>query len=129
MPLAPEAIALLESLPREADNPHVFVGARQGTSITTDIMTRTLRRCDRSETIHGLRSSFSTWGHESTAFSNHVIEMALAHNVGTAVEQAYRRSDLFQKRRKLMEQWAQFCCTSPPATGEVVPMRGRGSAS
>ena len=61
VPLAPEAIALLESLPREADNPHVFVGARQGTSITTDIMTRTLRRCDRSETIHGLRSSFSTW--------------------------------------------------------------------
>jgi hypothetical protein len=52
-----------------------------------------------------------------------VIEMALAHNVGTAVEQAHRRSDLFQKRRKLMEQWAKFC-TSPAPTGAVVPMRG-----
>jgi integrase len=125
VPLAPEAIALLESLPREANNPHVFVGARQGTSITTDIMTHTLRRLGRSETIHGMRAAFSTWAHERTSASNHTIEMCLAHAVGSAVEQAYRRSDLFQKRRALMTAWAKFCMTPPKAQSDkVVPLRG-----
>jgi integrase len=123
VPLVPEVVALLESLPREDGNPLVFIGSVKGLPISNDVLTRTLRRCGRSETVHGFRSSFSTFGHECTGHSNHVIEMALAHNVGTAVEQAHRRSDLFQKRRKLMEQWAKFC-TSPAPTGAVVPMRG-----
>jgi integrase len=85
-------------------------------------MTHTLRRLGRSETVHGMRSAFSTWAHEQTAFNNHVIEMALAHTVGNEVERAYRRSDLFAKRRALMGAWAKYC-TSPPPAGAVVPMR------
>jgi integrase len=122
VPLAPEAIALLNSLPREGGNPHVFIGARPGTAMGPDIMFHTMRRCGRSETVHGMRSAFSTDAHEQTAHSNHTIEMSLAHSVGSGVEQAYRRSDLFNKRRQLMEAWARFC-TSPPAAGAVVPMR------
>ena len=58
-----------------------------------------------------------TWAHEQTAHSNHVIEMALAHAVGTGIEKVYRRADLFNKRRKLMEQWAAYCCSPPAVTG------------
>lgn len=124
VPLAPEAVALLESLPREDGNPFVFIGTRPGTAIGPDSMTHTLRRCGHDATVHGMRSSFSTWAHEQTGHSNHVIEMALAHTVGNEVERAYRRSDLVGKRRQLMEAWARFC-TSPPAAGAVIPMRGR----
>ena len=62
---------------------------------------------------HGFRSSFSDWAHEQTAHSNHTIELSLAHAVGTEVERAYRRRDMFEKRRRLMMDWARFC-SSPP---------------
>ena len=75
----------------------------------------------RSETVHGLRSSFSDWAHECTSFSNHAIELSLAHSPGNEVERAYRRGDMFHKRRKLMEAWAHHCLTPPAAqTGKVV---------
>ena len=60
-------------------------------------------------TVHGFRSSFRDWAAETTAHPNHVVEMALAHAVGNAVEAAYRRGDLFEKRRRLMEDWAKYC--------------------
>ena len=67
-------------------------------------------------------SAFSDWAHERTSHANHTIELSLTHSVGGAVEKAYRRGDLFDKRRKLMEAWAQYC-TSPPAKGDVVALR------
>ena len=81
-----------------------------------------LRRIRQDATPHGLRSTFSDWAHERTSFGNHVIEMCLAHVVGSDVERAYRRGDLFEKRRKLMDAWATFA-TTPIASGAVVPMR------
>jgi integrase len=75
-------------------------------------------------TVHGFRSSFRDWAAERTAFPNDVIEMSLAHAVGNKVEQSYRRTDLFDKRRKLMEQWAAFC-SRPEATGGKVVTLGR----
>jgi integrase len=60
-------------------------------------------------TAHGMRSAFRDWASESTSFSNEVCEMALAHVVENATEAAYRRGDLFEKRAKLMEAWAEFC--------------------
>ena len=84
-------------------------------------MSATLKRLGRNETVHGFRSAFSTWAHEQTAHSSHTIEMCLAHAVGTEAEKAYRRTDLFEKRRKLMEAWARYV-TSPPAAGAVVPL-------
>jgi len=73
-------------------------------------------------TPHGFRSSFMDWAHENTAFAKVVIDMALAHAVGDKVEAAYRRGDLFEKRRKLMEAWATFCST--PKASKVVQFSG-----
>ena len=60
-------------------------------------------------TIHGFRSSFRTWAGETTNFPREVVEQALAHRIGDAVEQAYSRGDLFTRRRHLMAAWAAFC--------------------
>jgi integrase len=60
-------------------------------------------------TAHGFRSTFRDWAAERTNFSSEVAEMALAHAVGDKVEAAYRRGDLFEKRRRLMTEWAKFC--------------------
>ena len=60
-------------------------------------------------TVHGFRSTFRDWAAEQTGHPNHVVEMALAHAIGDKVEAAYRRGDLFDKRRRLMEDWARYC--------------------
>src|SRR5262249_26375985 len=70
-------------------------------------------------TLHGFRSSFRDWAAEQTAFAHDVVEQALAHSVGTAVERAYNRTDLFEKRRRLMEAWAKFCAR-PAVEGATV---------
>jgi integrase len=75
-------------------------------------------------TVHGFRSTFADWHAERTNFPAEVREMALAHAVGDKVEAAYRRGDLFEKRRQLAEAWAKYCCTTPaPQTGEVIALR------
>jgi integrase len=83
--------------------------------------------------IHGFRSSFSDWAHERTRHDNHTIELSLAHAVGNGVERAYRRGDMFDKRRRLMADWATFCTTpgaAQDADSVVVPIRAeRGAAS
>jgi len=119
VPLSNAAIALLKSLPRE--EPHIFVGPRGG-SLNGMAMFRVLRALRADVTVHGFRSSFSTWASESTNFQPLVIEQCLSHNVGSAVERAYRRSDLFDKRRKLMSAWAAHC-EAPTTVGAVIPIR------
>jgi integrase len=75
-------------------------------------MTEVLRRMGRGDVmVHGFRSTFRDWAAERTNFPNEVVEMALAHAVGDKVEAAYRRGDLFDKRRRLMGEWATFCNT------------------
>jgi integrase len=78
--------------------------------------------------VHGFRSSFRDWAAERTSFPAEIAEMALAHRVGSAVEQAYRRSDQFEKRRQLAQAWARYI-THPPADGAVVPLRAARTAS
>jgi integrase len=68
-----------------------------------------LRRMGVDATVHGFRSSFRDWVAECTSVSHEVAEMALAHTIGSAVERAYRRGDLFDKRRQLMADWAAYC--------------------
>ena len=69
-----------------------------------------LKRMGRGDlTVHGFRSTFRDWAAEQTAFPRDVAEMALAHTVKDKVEAAYRRGDLFEKRRKLMDAWAEYC--------------------
>src|SRR6516164_7069138 len=75
-------------------------------------------------TTHGFRSTFRDWAAECTAFPREVIEMAMAHAVGDETEAAYFRSDLFEKRRRLMEAWADFCAMAPAEAGNVVSLHG-----
>jgi len=80
---------------------------------------------------HGFRATFRTWADEQTSAPHHVMEQALAHKIASGVERAYRRGDLFEKRRKLMDQWARYCATSSAlktAGDKVVPMFARNSA-
>ena len=91
-------------------------------------LTAVLRRMERNEiTVHGFRSSFRDWAAESTAYPNEMVEMALAHTIGNKVEAAYRRGDLFEKRRHMMQTLSDFCDTITKA-GEVVPLRGNTAA-
>jgi integrase len=100
----------------------VFPGPRRALPMSNMVLLMLLRRMERDDlTAHGFRSSFSDWAAERTAYPREVVEMALAHTVENQVERAYRRGDLFDKRRRLMAEWARFC-EAPPA-GEVVPLR------
>ena len=73
-------------------------------------------------TVHGFRSSFRTWASECTNAAHAAMELCLAHAVGSAVEQAYARSDLLAKRRRLLEQWGAF--VTGETKGKVVRLRG-----
>jgi len=122
IPLSHEAQELLASLPRVDDGEYVFPGPRGG-SMKIRSSLRLLRQMGLDDEVsHGFRSAFSDWAHERTAYPPHVIEQALGHVVGTAVERAYRRTDLFEQRRRLMQQWAEFCGTDR-SHGHVVPLR------
>ena len=88
-------------------------------------MTTVLRRMGRGDlTVHGFRSSFRDWAAERTNFPSEVVEMALAHAVGSKVEAAYRRGDLLDKRRQLMDVWAAYCEGKPQLN--VVSLRTKG---
>jgi integrase len=124
VPLSDPAVELLEALPRERGNPHIFLGPRRS-GLSNMAMAGVLKRMGREQiTVHGFRSSFRDWAAERTSYPNHVVEQALAHTITNAVERAYRRGDLFDKRRRLMADWGRYCCsTAPPAAGEVVALR------
>jgi integrase len=126
VPLSARSVELLESLYREVDNPFVFIGPRRA-GLSRSAMVEVLKRAGRSHvTVHGFRSSFRDWAAEHTAYPNHVVEMALAHAIPDAVEAAYRRGDLLDKRRRLMDDWARFCTSSPVRqTDNVITMGGR----
>jgi integrase len=126
VPLSQPALDLFASLPREEGSDLAFIGQRKGKPLFDMALITTMRRMGLTAVPHGLRSSFSDWAHECTNHSHHAIELALAHEVGTDVERAYRRGDQFKKRVKLAEDWAKFCM-SPPAVAadesNVVPIR------
>jgi hypothetical protein len=87
-------------------------------------MSMLMRRMAADATVHGFRSAFRDWAAEQTGFTHEVCEMALAHTIGNKAEAAYRRGDLFAKRRKLMEAWATYCCAAP-AGAKVTPIRAK----
>src|SRR6266851_2625704 len=101
----------------------VFPSPRRALPMSNMVMLMLLRRMKRNDlTAHGFRSTFSDWAAERTGYPREVVEMALAHAVENKVEAAYRRGDLFDKRRKLMDAWAGFC-TAPTIGTRVVPIR------
>jgi integrase len=124
VPLSDRALEILRALPREDGNDFVFIGPRKN-GLSNMAMATVLRRMERDDiTVHGFRSSFRDWAAERTGHANFVVEMALAHTVGNAVEAAYRRGDLFEKRMRLMGEWARFCTTGTPnTTSNLVSIR------
>lgn len=124
VPLTRAALDILEMQKKATGGDgFIFPGAKRGKPLSNMSMLQTLRRMKRGDlTAHGFRSSFRDWAAEQTGFPGEVAEAALAHIVGDKVEAAYRRGDLFEKRRKLMTAWATFS-TTPSATGTVIPIR------
>ena len=122
VPLSDAAIDLLRNQSRESAM--VFPGARAGRPLSDMSLTAVLRRMGRSDlTAHGFRSTFRDWAAEQTAYPSEVVEMSLAHTITNKVEAAYRRGDLIEKRRRLMNDWARFCATVTTAESKVLPMR------
>ena len=120
VPLTAPALAVLKELKHERDkfatiraeepSPYVFPSPKGDGSLSNMAMLVLLRRMERKDiTVHGFRSSFRDWAAEQTNFPREVAEAALAHVLQNRVEAAYRRSDLFDKRRLLMEKWARYC--------------------
>jgi integrase len=111
----------------------VFPGNRNGRGGTRgQISPTTLLQLIRdlgydAATTHGFRSSFADWCSERTNFPSELREMALAHSVGNKVQEAYRRGDLFEKRRALMDAWERHCA-APAVAGEIVPLHSIGAA-
>ncbi len=119
-PLSPAVVTLLRALPREGD--YVFPGRKAKTPLSNMAMLALLERMGRGDlTTHGFRSTFRDWAAERTNFPNHVVEMALAHAISDDTEAAYRRGDLFEKRRRLMAGWASYLNTAE--IGKVAPIR------
>ena len=111
VPLSDAALALLASLPRFVGQPLVFPAPRGG-QLSDMTLSAVLKRMGVPVTVHGFRSTFRDWCAEATAYPGEVAEMALAHTIGDKVEAAYRRGDLFEKRRQLMQAWADHCAAS-----------------
>jgi integrase len=110
VPLSAAALAIVTQWPQIGPNAPVFPGGKVGKPLSNMAMLMVLRRMGRGDlTAHGFRSTFRDWAAERTNFPRDVAEMALAHTIGDKVEAAYRRGDLFEKRRQLMEAWAKFC--------------------
>jgi integrase len=110
VPLSPAVLDMLKEVPNVGD--YIFPGNRGG-GLSQMAMNKMLAIMGkRGITVHGFRSSFRDWAAEVTDAPNDVVEMALAHSIKSAVEAAYRRGDLFEKRRKLMVAWAAYCSTN-----------------
>lgn len=127
VPLSDPALAVLRELLqlRNADaGDWVFPGARKGRPLSNMAMEMLLRRMGRGDlTVHGFRSTFRDWVAEATDYTGDVAEAALAHVLGDKVEAAYRRGDLFDKRRRLMADWAAFCERPSTADATITPIR------
>lgn len=119
-PLSAPALDILRDMPRVSD--HMFPGIKRGEPLSNMAMLMLLRRMKvKDATVHGFRSAFRDWAADQTGFPREVIEAALAHANGDKVEAAYLRTDHFEKRRLLMEEWGRFCIGT--ATANVVPLR------
>ena len=115
---------------------YIFPGARAGRPLSDMSLTAHLRGMNergqdfvdaagQTVTAHGFRSSFRDWAAEVTHYPNEMAELALAHTVGTKVEAAYRRGDMFEKRRQMMADWAAWCCGTVATADDSGPKATR----
>jgi len=123
IPLSEPVLALLRTLPGPGAGKYVFPGLRHAKPLSNMALLMLLERMGRRHVIttHGFRSTFRDWAAEQTDHPREVVEMALAHAIENKVEAAYRRGDLFEKRRLLMRDWGRYC-DGKPMLGSVVPL-------
>jgi len=139
VPLSDRAIAILKGLAETRESDFIFPSTKPRKGLSDMAMTALIRRMHKASlaaggkgytnkdgeviTVHGFRSSFRDWASEQTAFASEVSEMALAHIVSNKVEAAYRRGDLLEKRRRLMDEWSRYCERALSRRGKVVSIR------
>jgi integrase len=125
VPLSGRCMEILRALQDQRQSDYVFFGMKRGKPIHKGSMLEVVRVMSYTDiTVHGFRSTFRDWAAEMTAYPREVAEMALAHVVESKVEAAYRRGDLFDKRRRMMDDWAKYCA-KPAAAGGVVPINAK----
>ena len=146
VPLSPAAVALLKAMPRLDGNPLVFPAARGG-QLSDMTLSATMKRIHEAKAArdgnpetggyrdarnkrpavpHGLRSTFRDWVAERTQYPGEMAEVALAHRISNAVEAAYRRGDMVEKRRRLMADWAGFLTGAKARNGKVIVLGAKG---
>ena len=131
VPLSAPALAILRALQTVRQNRFVFPGGKRGRGLSNMAFLTLLHRMGCSDlTAHGFRSTFKDWATERTEFPNEVSELALAHAVGDKVEAAYRRGDLLDKRRNLVDIWAQYCNSAATTPVQLArPWDGRSRST
>ncbi len=116
VPLSARALSILDEMEQFDSDGLVFPGMRKGRPLSDMTLGAVLKRMGRGElTAHGFRSTFRDWSAETTNFAREVCEQALAHALTDKTEAAYRRGDLIEKRRQLMNAWAAYCEQPPRA--------------
>ena len=139
VPLSDAALDLLKKLPRDNDLVFPSVTGKMLSDMTVSAVCRRINARREADghtpwtdeksglwiVPHGFRSTFRDWCSEQTAYPREVAEQALAHTIANKVEAAYRRGDLFEKRRHLMQEWAQYCQSPAPELGQVIQIRGK----
>ena len=119
VPLSDAAMAVLNTMREIRQSAYLFPGFKPGQPIGADTLRELIKKFAGDDvTVHGLRSTFRDWAADCTSFPNELAEMALSHAIPTAVEKAYRRGSMFEKRCQLMDAWANYCAGT--ATGEKV---------
>ena len=122
VPLSPRAIEILQTVKLKSGD--WLFPSEKGGKLSTMAMSMLLRRMKLDCTVHGFRSAFRDWSAECTGYAHEVCEMALAHTIGNKAEAAYRRGDMFEKRARLMADWAAYCIGKGAAFATVIPIRG-----
>ena len=117
-------VAILRAMDAARCSDYVFPGWKSGKPLSNMAMSAVLDRMKVTDvTVHGFRSTFRDWCAERTAYANEVVEKALAHAIRNEVEAAYRRGDLLDKRRQLLNSWETYCSFPQPARGEIIGLR------
>lgn len=114
IPLVPRCIEIFDEM-RSFGSTYLFPGRDPREPMSNMAMAECLRQFKVDATVHGMRSTFSDWGHDATDFDSELIEQALAHATGNAVKRAYRRGDALDRRRELMQAWSDYCLCMVPA--------------
>jgi integrase len=130
VPLSKQALAALDAVAVEGN--YLFPGGKEGVGLSNAAMSELLKGMGydpSAATVHGFRSTFKDWAGDLTAYPNEMSEMAMAHTVDDKVEAAYRRSDMREKRRRMMADWAAYCCGKAIGGSNVVKIGARKGTS